>query len=179
MVSEGEGEVVDVARYLGRGIDLVAVVLLERMSENDRFPGTSATPSITPSNLSIFCQNRLSGNLLSEKRAFSPVLTFRWPGLRLRPRTERCHTVPRGRLTSPRHPRSSATRRMVCPHPFVLDVRPVRYLAGRFAYSITEAGKPRVHSLHTFSSFDEPRMAGKAALDQMIAQWLEREVEAT
>ncbi len=65
---------------------------------------------------------------------------------------------------------------MVCPHPFVLDVRPVRYLAGRFTYSIKQAGKIRVHSLHTFGSFDEARMAGKVSLDQMIVQWREREV---
>lgn len=68
---------------------------------------------------------------------------------------------------------------MVCSHPFVLDVRPVRYLAGRFAYSIRQPGKPKVHSHHTFGSFDEARVAGKAVLDQMIVQWLEREVVAT
>ena len=60
---------------------------------------------------------------------------------------------------------------MVCSHPFVLDVRPVPYLAGRFSFSIKQAGKPKVDSLHTFSSFDEARVAGKTALDQMIVQW--------
>jgi hypothetical protein len=68
---------------------------------------------------------------------------------------------------------------MVRAHPFVLDVRPVRYLAGHFAYSIKQTGKPSVHSLHTFGSFDEARVAGKIAFDLMIKQWHEPEVEVT
>ncbi|GJD97761.1 hypothetical protein [Methylobacterium iners] len=72
----------------------------------------------------------------------------------------------------------SYVKLMASSYPFALAVRPARHLPERFNYSIGQPGKLKVHALHTFSSFDEAREVGKAALDQMIAQWRERETEA-
>ena len=56
-------------------------------------------------------------------------------------------------------------------HPFVLDVRPFRHLPGRFTYSVGFVGEKKESSLHTYASFEEARLAGKAALEAMITAW--------
>jgi hypothetical protein len=58
-------------------------------------------------------------------------------------------------------------------HPFVLDIRPVRHMPGRFTYGVNrkEKGTVRHYSLHTYATFDEARLAGKAALDATVAEW--------
>ena len=59
-------------------------------------------------------------------------------------------------------------------HPFVLDVRPVRHVPGRFVYSVGQMGETKAHSLHTYATFEEARRAGQAELQARIAAW-ERE----
>ena len=59
-------------------------------------------------------------------------------------------------------------------HPFVLDVRPVRHMPGRFVYSVGRMGGPKHHSLHTYATFEEARRAGQTELKVLIAAW-ERE----
>ena len=61
------------------------------------------------------------------------------------------------------------------PHPFVLDVRPVRHMPGRFVYSVGRMRGPKHHSLHTYATFEEARLAGKAALDATVEEWKRRE----
>lgn len=61
---------------------------------------------------------------------------------------------------------------MLChSHPFVLDVRPLRHLPGRFTYSVGRDGETRVFSLHTYSNLEEARRAGEAALRAWTANW--------
>jgi hypothetical protein len=61
------------------------------------------------------------------------------------------------------------------PHPFGLDVRPVRHMPGRFTYAVHRRGELKHYSLHTYASFEEARRAGKAALDATIAEWKRRQ----
>ena len=61
-------------------------------------------------------------------------------------------------------------------HPFVLDIKRFRHRPDRFTYSIGQSGEPRVHSPHTYSTFEEARVAGKAALEAAVAKWRRREL---
>ena len=57
------------------------------------------------------------------------------------------------------------------PHPFVLDVRPLRHLPGRFTFSVSRVGETKVFSPRTSPNFEEARQAGKAALEAAVAEW--------
>ena len=65
---------------------------------------------------------------------------------------------------------------MAAAHPFALDIRPFRPMPGRFTYSIGRPGEPKAHSAHTFATFEEARVAGKAALEAAVAKWRHREL---
>jgi hypothetical protein len=57
------------------------------------------------------------------------------------------------------------------PHPFVLDVRLLRHLPGRFTYSVGRVGETMVYSLQTYPNFEEARRAGKVALEAAVVEW--------
>jgi len=56
-------------------------------------------------------------------------------------------------------------------HPFVIDVRPCRVLKGRFVWTISRRGCPKQLSIQTFATFEEARLAGKASLAALVADW--------
>ena len=58
-----------------------------------------------------------------------------------------------------------------CSHPFVIDIRPLRHMRGRFAYWVGRPGETKVYSLQTYATFEEARRAGKAALEAAVAEW--------
>ena len=57
------------------------------------------------------------------------------------------------------------------PHPFCLHLKPYRFSGGRFVWEINQRRRPKRRSLHTYATFDEARMAGKAALAALIVEW--------
>ncbi|WP_238178890.1 hypothetical protein [Methylobacterium oxalidis] len=61
-------------------------------------------------------------------------------------------------------------------HPFCLNLRTCGRLAERFIWEIRERGKPKRHSAHTYATFDEARVAGKAALAALIVEWRRTDV---
>ena len=61
-------------------------------------------------------------------------------------------------------------------HPYVLDIRPFRHGPDRFTYWVSRPREPKAHSPHTYSTFEEARVAGKAALEAAIAKWRRREL---
>ena len=78
-----------------------------------------------------------------------------------------CGSKPPGRVIA----RVPNQQHVAPSHPFVLDVRPLRHLPGRFTYSVGCNGETRVSFLHTYPSFEEAWRAGKAALKAVTAKW--------
>src|SRR4051812_39126153 len=63
-------------------------------------------------------------------------------------------------------------------HPFVIDVRPCGVLQDRFVWNISRKGCPKRHSIRTYATFEEARLAGKSKLAVLIAAWQRSERSA-
>lgn len=56
-------------------------------------------------------------------------------------------------------------------HPFTIHVSPDRFLRNRFTWSIRQRGRIVKEAWATYPTFEEARLTGKAALDEMIRTW--------
>jgi|tagenome__1003787_1003787.scaffolds.fasta_scaffold14097040_1 hypothetical protein len=56
-------------------------------------------------------------------------------------------------------------------HPFSITIRANRHPRGTFSWTIRQLGEMKRQSLTTYATFEEARLAGKAALDETIAAW--------
>lgn len=56
-------------------------------------------------------------------------------------------------------------------HPFTLDIRTPRRLQGRFQWAIRQRGFIVREATVTYETFEEARLDGKDALDQVITLW--------
>jgi len=61
-------------------------------------------------------------------------------------------------------------------HPFTINVSAGKHPRGTFSWTIRQRGAiGRKQEQATYATFEEARLAGKAVLDEMIADW-ERDV---
>jgi hypothetical protein len=57
-------------------------------------------------------------------------------------------------------------------HPFTINVSAERHLRGAFSWTIRQHGtRARKQAQTAYATFEEARLAGKAVLDEMIANW--------
>lgn len=56
-------------------------------------------------------------------------------------------------------------------HPFTLDIRMPRRLQARFQWAIKRRGLIVRETTVAYETFEEARVAGKDALDQMVTLW--------
>ncbi|AWN40268.1 hypothetical protein [Methylobacterium durans] len=57
-------------------------------------------------------------------------------------------------------------------HPFTLHIQARPWMRGRFHWAIWRRGVIAHEPTMTYETFEEARLAGKGALDQMIKLWL-------
>jgi len=62
-------------------------------------------------------------------------------------------------------------------HPFTLDIQMPRRLQGRFQWSVRQRGRIVREATVTYETFEEARVAGKDALDQMVTLWSRETVQ--
>lgn len=63
-------------------------------------------------------------------------------------------------------------------HPFTITVTANKPLRSTFSWTIKQRGETRTQSLTSYATFDEARLAGKAALEEMIAAWQRKAVHS-
>ena len=57
-------------------------------------------------------------------------------------------------------------------HPFTITVKANKHLRGTYSWSVWQRGGiGRKQSLTAYTTFEEARLAGKAALNEMVAAW--------
>lgn len=56
-------------------------------------------------------------------------------------------------------------------HPFAVDVRASRFESGRFSWTIRRSGVICRRSVSNYESFEEARLAMKAALNVLVTTW--------
>lgn len=93
-----------------------------------------------------------------------------------RPERIRFPMAPQGQGTAAAKTAHGLPRPARTAHPFCLNLRTCGRLAERFIWEIRERGKPKRYSAHTYATFDEARVAGKAALAALIVEWRRADV---
>ncbi|GJE42740.1 hypothetical protein [Methylobacterium soli] len=63
-------------------------------------------------------------------------------------------------------------------HPFTITVALNKPLRDTFSWAIGQPGEVRRQSRTTYATFEEARLAGKSALDEMIAAWQRKAVHS-
>ena len=57
-------------------------------------------------------------------------------------------------------------------HPFTISVTANRHLRGTFSWAVWQrGGVEKKQSRAPYATFEEARLAGKAVLDEMVANW--------
>ena len=57
------------------------------------------------------------------------------------------------------------------PHPFTINIHSRTYMRGRFHWAIRRAGQIVREPVVTYETFEDARLAGKDALEQIAAAW--------